>query len=290
MSKAPKANMDSSGSVILISGGASGIGLAVAGYFLSQGWIVVTLDRNIRETSGSGRDIHFQGDIRSPEFLTQSLFEIARQSLNINIVFANVGTSAAGAFEDIPWQKHQEILDTNLRSTLALTHLVLPLLSVESQPLIIYTTSVAVLHGVPQMASYSATKAAIHAFAEALQVEQAPNGIRVTTLLLGKFDTPAKNKIRLWQANGTVRKWGGFRLPGKAEKKAYNQEQSAEIVGPALMRYYLSGRQGMICLPPSLSFYYRTSRLIPQVMKNFYHRYFRLNKTQQENTKTLNHE
>lgn len=268
--------------LIVISGGASGIGLAVAHYFLSQGWAVATLDRNQRETRDNGRDFHFQGDVRSAEFLFQALFDIAQLPFNVSLVFANVGTSAAGAFEDIPWDNHQAILDTNLRSTLALTHLVLPLLSAENRPLIVYSTSVAVLHGVPHMASYSATKAAIHAFAEALQIEQNAQGIRVTTLMLGKIDTPAKHKIRFWQSGGLNRQWGGFRLPGRAEKKAVNRALPPTLVGPLLMRYYHSNQQGALFLPASLSFYYRISRLIPTVMKNFYHRYLALNQQQEK--------
>ncbi|WP_407331371.1 SDR family NAD(P)-dependent oxidoreductase [Enterovibrio sp. 27052020O] len=280
MSKVPKRNTETNAPLILISGGASGIGLAVARYFHAQGWAVATLDRNHRDTNQQEGDYHFQGDMRCPEFLTQALFEIARLPFPVSLVFANVGTSAAGAFENIPWHKHQEVLDTNLRATLALTHLVLPLLSAENRALIVYSTSVSVLHGVPQMATYSATKAAIHAFAEALHIEQEPHGIRISTLMLGKFDTPAKQKIRVWHADGSNRKWGGFRLPGKAEGQAYNREQSPEIVGPTLMRYYQSHRQGMLFLPTSLSFYYRTSRLIPQVMRNFYRRYLSLNQEQ----------
>ena len=155
---------------LVISGGSSGIGKATASLFAERGWRVFELSRHGGEEAkverfeakDAGEIIHVFCDVCSEESCHAAIEEVWRQTDHVDVVISN-----AGRF----------------------TQAVLPQLRQQRRGRIIYTSSVAAILAVPYQAFYSASKAAINAFALALANEVREFGISVSVMMPGDVST-----------------------------------------------------------------------------------------------------
>ena len=184
---------------ILISGAASGIGLATARTFAAQGWLVGALDR---DTTGLDRLAAELGD----QVWTRTLDITDRDAVlaavaaygrttggRLDILHANAGIDAKGPFADMAWDRVRAVVEVNLLGTMSLIHAALPLLRATPGSLVLATASASAIFGQAGMAVYSATKHAVRGLIEALSVELAQTGdhesVRAATMIPGIVDT-----------------------------------------------------------------------------------------------------
>ena len=180
------------GKVAVITGGSTGIGLATAKLFVSEGAYVFITGRRHKELDEAVKKIGsnvtgVQGDISKLSDLDR-LYEAVKAKGRIDIVFANAGVGEFAPLGSITEEHFDKIFNVNVRGTLFTVQKALPLLNDGGS--IILNGSVASAKGTPGFAVYGASKAAIRNFVRAWTVELKDRGIRSNVLSPGPTDTP----------------------------------------------------------------------------------------------------
>ena len=181
------------GKVAVITGANSGIGLASAKRFASEGARVfmtgrrqAELDKAVAEVGHGARGV--QGDVASLADLDR-LFQVVRDEAGrIDVLFANAGSGELMPLEHITEDHFDRTFATNVKGTLFTVQKALPLLRDGAS--VILTGSANGNKGGAAMSVYSATKAAIRNFARSWIQELGPRRIRVNVLVPGATSTP----------------------------------------------------------------------------------------------------
>jgi len=181
---------------ILITGAASGIGLATARRFSREGWFVGAIDVNADALEALGNELaSARSFVRAVDVTDRAALLAAvdafaaRTGGHLDLLFANAGIDAKGRFDETPWERVMAVVGVNLVGALSLIHATLPLLKATPGSLCLATASASAIFGTANMAVYSATKHAIKGFTEALAVELAPTEVRAADVLPGIIDT-----------------------------------------------------------------------------------------------------
>jgi NAD(P)-dependent dehydrogenase (short-subunit alcohol dehydrogenase family) len=182
---------------IFITGAGSGIGRATAQLFAERGWFCGLFDINgaaLSETQGRlPKDVSMTGvfDVREREGWRNAVSQFGDATGGrMHVLFNNAGIGRHGWFEDIDAADNDGVIDVNLKGVINGVYAALPLLKATPGARIVNTASAAGLYGSPQLAVYSATKFAVRGLTEALDVEFARHGVRVTSLMPWFIDTP----------------------------------------------------------------------------------------------------
>ncbi|WP_334656035.1 SDR family oxidoreductase [Sphingomonas panaciterrae] len=182
---------------ILITGGGSGIGRAVAQLFADRGWRVGMADRDsagLKETAAglpAERTSCHVMDVRSPEDWEEVLAEFTQLSGGrLDVLFNNAGVAVGGPFGAAGLEDIDRAVDVNLKGVLYGARMAYPFLAATPGSCLLNTASAAGIYGTPGAAVYSATKFAVRGLTEALDGEWAADDIRVRSLMPGFIDTP----------------------------------------------------------------------------------------------------
>ncbi|MBE1535629.1 SDR family oxidoreductase [Actinomadura algeriensis] len=188
------------GKVALITGGTSGMGLAVARRLLAEGArVVVTgrdqgrLDAAAKGLDGAGpgadgRVLAVRADAGSLPDL-DALMDTVRDRLGrLDVVFANAGTGTFGPAADITEADFDHSVNVNFKGVYFTIQKALPLLADDAS--IVINASWTLHRGLPIASLYSATKAAVQSLARTLAAELGPRGVRVNSVSPGYIDTP----------------------------------------------------------------------------------------------------
>jgi 2-keto-3-deoxy-L-fuconate dehydrogenase len=181
-----------SGLTALVTGGASGIGLATARLLAAQGARVAVLDRS--ETAPAGFDgervRYLRADISDDASVTAAL-DVAVSALGgLDVLVNNAGIGAQGGIEDNPDHEWHRVLDVNVLGLVRVTRAALPALRASAHAAIVNVCSIAATAGLPQRALYSASKGAVLSLTLAMAADLLPDGIRVNAVNPGTADTP----------------------------------------------------------------------------------------------------
>lgn len=181
------------GKVVVITGANSGIGLASAKQFATEGAQVFMTGRRVKELEKAvfevGHNaIGIPSDISDMQGLDALFEEINRKVGHIDVLFANAGGGEFSSLADVTEEHYHRIFDTNVKGTLFTVQKALPLLKDGAS--VILTGSTSATMGVPEFSVYSASKAAVRNFARSWILELAPRKIRVNILVPGATSTP----------------------------------------------------------------------------------------------------
>ncbi len=186
---------------VLITGATSGIGRAMAVALNEAGYGVYAVGRN--EIALQALKAEAPGVTPLAIDVTDSAaVEAAVPGLEIDVLINNAGMMPPlGNFADMAMADIETALDINLRAAIVLTRLVAPHMRTRGSGHIVFTGSAAAHTAYPNIAVYSATKAAISGFAAALRADLSPHGIRITEIVAGRVETQLYKDI----LDGSVR-------------------------------------------------------------------------------------
>ena len=181
------------GKIALITGGNSGIGLATAKQFVSEGAYVFITGRRDAELAAAVKEIGknvtgIQGDVANLNDLDRLFAQIKREKGKLDIVFANAGVAKYAPFGTITEEFYDWTFDINVKGLLFTVQKALPLLPDGAS--IILNASIVASKGLPANSVYSATKAAIRSFARTWTTDLKARRIRVNAVSPGAIDTP----------------------------------------------------------------------------------------------------
>jgi 2-keto-3-deoxy-L-fuconate dehydrogenase len=180
------------GLAALVTGGASGIGLATARLLTARGARVAVLDRVKPEQDPGLYPVI--ADVADDRAVRAAVADAAQAIGGLAILVNNAGIGAAGTVEDNDDDEWHRVLDVNVLGIVRATRAALPLLrraAVEhGQAVIVNTCSVAATAGLPNRALYSATKGAVYSLTLAMAADHVAERIRVNCVNPGTADTP----------------------------------------------------------------------------------------------------
>jgi NAD(P)-dependent dehydrogenase (short-subunit alcohol dehydrogenase family) len=192
----------------LITGGSSGIGLAIARALGEDGYGVTIaarrpekLEAAADELRGAGLDVNsIAANMTDEEALAGVVRSHKERFGRLDVMVNNAGVGIGEAMHELTTKYVDMQLGVNLRAVIIGTREALPLLreagAEHGKALIVNTASIAGKSGQPWLSVYSATKAAVIGFSEATQKEVASDGIQVTALCPGFVDTPMTEYVR----------------------------------------------------------------------------------------------
>jgi len=214
----------------IVTGGASGIGLATATLLAARGCRVATLDLS---TDVPAPLLGLHADVTDDATVRAAVDRAATELGGLDIVINNAGIGAQGTVEDNDDAEWARVLDVNVIGMVRVARAALPHLRGSSHAVIVNTCSIVATAGVPSRALYSASKGAVLSLTLAMAADHVAEGIRVNCVNPGTADTPWIGRL-LAQADDP-----------EAERAALNARQptgrlvSADEVAAAIA--YLAG-------------------------------------------------
>jgi short-subunit dehydrogenase involved in D-alanine esterification of teichoic acids len=188
--------------IIVITGGATGIGRALVAELLPANTLI-SLDRSPEKIAALGKAFPqvqaIRADITKETEVKAALAAIANTFGRIDVLINNAGTGAQFDFSQIQEEALKEMLQgeitTNFLAPVLLTHQALPLLQKSPSPVVVFVSSGLAYMPIASFAGYCASKAAMHAFALSLRHQLRKTRIKVVEVLPPTVDTDFNKSI-----------------------------------------------------------------------------------------------
>ena len=190
---------------VLVTGGSSGIGLAIARYLIANGAKVVVSGRRpelvaaaVSELNaiGGGQAWGVAADVGNTEGRAKTLGDTLAFLGGLDILVNNAGGVRAGRLEAISEAEIESMVTVDLLAPILLTRAALPALRASGDAMVVNVASGIALIGAPFYTTYAAVKAGLARFGEALRRELKGEGIHVLTAYPGGTDTPMMRSNR----------------------------------------------------------------------------------------------
>ncbi len=185
--------------IAIVTGGASGIGLASARRMLEEGATVVVCDideqagaRAVEQLGAGGlaRASFMHGDASRSEDVRRVVDAALAAHGRIDVLFNNAGYFEAGEVHDVSEEQWERTMAVNLRSVFLFSKYVVPHMLECGSGSIIHNASVAAIVGDRNSAAYCASKGGIGQLTRAMALDYAKRGIRVNAICCGEIETP----------------------------------------------------------------------------------------------------
>lgn len=182
-----------SGKIALVTGGSSGLGLATAKRFISEGAYVFITGRRQPDLDGAVKELGsrvkaIRGDISDLADLDLLFATIKEEKGRLDILFANAGLGEFAPLGQVTEAHFDKTFGVNVRGTLFTVQKALPLMPVGA--VIVVNASMVSVKGIPAFGVYAASKAALRSFVRTWSVELKDRKIRVNAISPGTVVTP----------------------------------------------------------------------------------------------------
>ena len=186
------------GKVVVVTGAGGGIGSAICQRLAEEGCHVALLDRDVDAAGRTAEKITALGwpasthvvDITDYAAVRETLSSIVTEQGAVHVLVNNAGFDHFANFLDTSPQQWESIIDVNLRGTLNMHHVVLPIMREQGWGRVVNIASDAGRVGSSMEAVYSACKGGVIAFTKSVARELARTGVRLNVVCPGPTDTP----------------------------------------------------------------------------------------------------
>lgn len=183
------------GKTAIVTGAASGIGLAIVRKYLEAGAAVIAVDQATRpdlslNAEAEGRLRFVQGDV-AVEATASEFTRVAVESFGrIDILVNNAGTSVVKRIHEHTSDEWDAVMGTNVKALFWSARHVVPVMMKQKSGVILNTGSISGEVGLLLQGAYGPSKGAVHELTRQMAIEYAPYGIRVNAIGCGTVDTP----------------------------------------------------------------------------------------------------
>ena len=185
--------------IAIVTGGASGIGLAIAQKFVDNKIITVIIGRDVTKLNAAKdmlgklcKTISF--DLNNLSSIPEMINNLIKENGQIDILVNNAGINLKKDFTEVTDSEFEKIMLTNVTSMFAISREVVKFMVQRQTGSIINISSMASQYGIPKVIAYTASKAAIEGMTRAMAVELSPKGIRVNCIAPGFIATDMSAK------------------------------------------------------------------------------------------------
>jgi NAD(P)-dependent dehydrogenase (short-subunit alcohol dehydrogenase family) len=176
----------------LVTGGSSGIGLAIARMLRDEGYGLTIAARSPERLESAAAELAAEAvaaNVASEEDCERIVATHRERYKSLNVLVNSAGVGVAGRIEDLE-TKHWDLqFDVNLRGAFLVTRFALPLLK-QARGLVVNVSSIAGTIPAPGLAAYGAGKAGLISLTRSLNAEHGDDGVRATAICPGFVDTP----------------------------------------------------------------------------------------------------
>jgi NAD(P)-dependent dehydrogenase (short-subunit alcohol dehydrogenase family) len=255
------------GSVAVVTGGASGIGAALAKGLARQGAEVVLADRQLALAEGVASSIKSEGgnawarelDVRDAKAQADLAAEVWARTGRVDLLFNNAGIGVGGEIHTYADRDWDDVFDVNLRGVAYGIQAFYPRMLRQGSGHIVNTASMAGLVTSTGAGSYAATKHAVVGLSKALRVEAKAHGVRVSALCPGAIATPIL----------TGGKYGRMNLMGLSDAKileiwAQVRPMDVDVFAEKVLRA-VAKNEAIIVVPSWWKAFWYLERLSPEL-------------------------
>ena len=249
--------MQLAGKVAIVTGASHGIGRATAKALASRGATVVVagLDDEALASLADEIDGSWVGlDVRDPAHADDLVKHALDRHGRVDVVVANAGIGHAGDVADMSAERVCDLVDINLRAPILLARAALAPMLAQRSGALVFISSIAAGVLVPHESVYSATKAAVEAFAEPLREELRGTGVTVSTVAPGVVDTRF------------------FDDRGEPYERRFPRPVRPEVIGTAVVRSIEDGRRHTV-VPRWLGIAPRVRAIAPRLYRTLARRF-----------------
>jgi NAD(P)-dependent dehydrogenase (short-subunit alcohol dehydrogenase family) len=176
--------------IAIVTGGASGIGLAIAKEFIRNNIYTIVVGRDESKLKAAQKSFGKKGttirfDVAELKQIPALIKDIYKQYGQVDILVNNAGINLKKNFTEVTDEEFQTILNTNLNAVFSISREVVRIMEKQGGGSIINISSMAAHYGLPRVIAYTASKSAIEGMTMAMAVELSPKGIRVNAIAPG---------------------------------------------------------------------------------------------------------
>ncbi|GGH47424.1 SDR family oxidoreductase [Microbacterium album] len=182
--------------VVVITGGASGIGLATAKLSAKEGALVAILDRNldaakaaVKELPRPERHIAVGVDVSDSNSVEVAFATVLSRYGRIDVLCNNAGFGFRGSIEETPEEAWDQLMAVNLKGVFLCSRAAMPALK-KTKGRIVNTSSYTAQMGIADRAAYVASKGGVSALTRAMALDHIADGVRVNAVAPGTVNSP----------------------------------------------------------------------------------------------------
>ena len=184
----------------IITGGSSGIGFGIARQFVANGAKIIIIGRSLEKLKSAQLELGkncliYQEDITNKSVHIDLVRKVETEIGGLNILVNNAGIHQKMPSFDVTDENFQEVMDINLNSVFSLTREALKSMVPRGEGSIINICSMSAIYGLPQVVSYSSSKAALLGLTRSLAVEYSFSGVRINAIAPGFIESEMLNSV-----------------------------------------------------------------------------------------------
>lgn len=182
--------MDQSSKIAIVTGGASGLGLATAKKLTENNIQTIIVGRNEEKLADTAKSLgslcsYKVFDLKKLKDIPKLISDIVAEYGRIDILINNAGINHKQNFTEVTDEEFEQVIQTNLTAVFVLSREVAKEMLKNKSGVIINISSMAAQYGIPYVIAYTAAKSAIEGMTKAMAVELSPEGIRVNCVAPG---------------------------------------------------------------------------------------------------------
>lgn len=185
--------------VAIVTGGASGIGLAITEKFSLNNLFTIVIGRDETKLKAAKKILGKNGttiqfDLTDLKKIPALVSDIHNKYGHIDVLVNNAGINLKKNFTEVTDEEFQKVLHTNVNAVFSLSREVVKVMEKQGNGSIINISSMAAMYGLPKVIAYTASKSALEGMTTAMAVELSPKGIRVNAIAPGFIATDMSAK------------------------------------------------------------------------------------------------